>query len=67
MRRLAPLVRARPGEGAHHRAVEGLKVLAAIGSDPALLHLRRIAQPVPFKALQARAGSGSPRWPPNWG
>ncbi|GLW74857.1 hypothetical protein Kpho02_71540 [Kitasatospora phosalacinea] len=56
VRRLAPLVRAWPGEGAHHRAVEGLEVLAAIGTDTALLHLHRIAQRVPFKALKARAG-----------
>ncbi|MGW0910413.1 WGR and DUF4132 domain-containing protein [Streptomyces sp. NPDC002784] len=55
VRRLTPVVRAWPGESAHHRAVEGLNVLAAIGSDVALLHLHGIAQRVPFKALKTRA------------
>ncbi|MFD0531331.1 DUF4132 domain-containing protein [Kitasatospora arboriphila] len=53
--RLTPVLRAWPGEGAHHRAVDGLEVLAAIGSDVALLHLHGIAQRVKFKALKARA------------
>lgn len=53
--RLAPVIRAWPGENAHHRAVEGLDVLAAIGSDAALLQLHTIAQRVRFKALKARA------------
>ncbi|MBO1418355.1 WGR and DUF4132 domain-containing protein [Streptomyces sp. FH025] len=55
VRRLTPILRAWPGEGAHHRAVDGLEVLAAIGSDVALLHLHGIAQRVKFKALKARA------------
>ncbi|MFE5918463.1 DUF4132 domain-containing protein [Streptomyces sp. NPDC056468] len=55
VRRLTPVLRAWPGEGAHHRAVEGLNVLATIGSDVALLHLHGIAQRVPFKALKVRA------------
>ncbi|WP_327270247.1 DUF4132 domain-containing protein [Streptomyces sp. NBC_01218] len=55
VRRLAPLVRAWPGENAHHRAVEGLTVLAAIGTDTALSHLHAISQRVPFKALKKRA------------
>ncbi|MGW1956580.1 DUF4132 domain-containing protein [Streptomyces sp. NPDC001920] len=55
VRRLTPVLRAWPGEGAHHRAVEGLNVLAAIGTDVALLHLHGIAQRVPFKALKVRA------------
>ncbi|MCL2555141.1 MAG: DUF4132 domain-containing protein [Actinomycetia bacterium] len=55
VRRLTPVLRAWPGEGAHHRAVEGLAVLATIGSDVALLHLHGIAQRVPFKALKVRA------------
>ncbi|MFF8591097.1 DUF4132 domain-containing protein [Streptomyces sp. NPDC015220] len=55
VRRLTPVLRAWPGEGAHHRAVEGLDVLAAIGTDVALMHLHGIAQRVPFKALKARA------------
>ena len=55
VRRLAPVIRAWPGESAHHRAVEGLDVLAAIGTDTALSQLHGIAQRVPFKALKARA------------
>ncbi|BAJ25978.1 MULTISPECIES: DUF4132 domain-containing protein [Kitasatospora] len=56
VRRLSPVLRAWPGEGAHHRAVDGLEVLAAIGTETALRHLHLIAQRVPFKALKARAG-----------
>jgi hypothetical protein len=55
VRRLTPILRAWPGEGAHHRAVEGLNVLATIGTDVALLHLHGVAQRVPFKALKVRA------------
>jgi hypothetical protein len=55
VRRLTPLVRAWPGEGAHHWAVDGLGVLAAIGTDVALMHLHGVAQRVKFKALKARA------------
>ncbi|NEC63441.1 DUF4132 domain-containing protein [Streptomyces sp. SID9727] len=53
--RLTPVIRAWPGENAHHRAVEGLDALAAIGSDVALLQLHGIAQRVKFKALKTRA------------
>ncbi|MFF3957879.1 DUF4132 domain-containing protein [Streptomyces sp. NPDC001890] len=56
VRRLTPLIRSWPGESAHHRAVEGLDVLAAIGTDVALLHLHGISQRVKFKALKVRAG-----------
>ncbi|MFB7370782.1 DUF4132 domain-containing protein [Streptomyces sp. NPDC056222] len=55
VRALTPIIRAWPGEGAHHRAVDGLDVLAAIGTDVALLHLHGIAQRVKFKALKLRA------------
>ncbi|MGW0391859.1 DUF4132 domain-containing protein [Streptomyces sp. NPDC003042] len=55
VRGLTPVIRAWPGEGAHQRAVEGLDVLAAIGTDTALLHLHGIAQRVKFKALKLRA------------
>lgn len=55
VRRLDPVIRAWPGEGAHKRAVDGLHVLAAIGSDVALVHLNRIALRVKFAALKARA------------
>jgi hypothetical protein len=55
VRRLAPIVRAWPGEGGHSRAVQGLDVLAAIGTDVALMHLHGIAQKVKFKGLRTRA------------
>jgi hypothetical protein len=54
--RLAPLVRAWPGESQHQRAVVGLECLRTIGSDTALMQINGIAQKVKFKALQARAG-----------
>lgn len=54
-RRLAPRIREWPGESAHQRAVTGLDMLAAIGSDVALMHLNGIASKVKFKALQDRA------------
>lgn len=54
-RRLAPKIREWPGEAAHARAVSGLDVLAAIGSDMALMHLNAIANKVKFKGLQDRA------------
>jgi hypothetical protein len=53
--RLAPLVRAWPGESQHPRAVLGLEVLRAIGTDTALLQINGIAQKVPFKGLKAKA------------
>ncbi|MGF1425324.1 DUF4132 domain-containing protein [Kitasatospora sp. LaBMicrA B282] len=55
VRRLTPIVRDWPGQGAHRRAVEGLDVLAGIGTDVALLHLNSLAQRVKFKALKERA------------
>jgi len=54
-RKLAPLVRAWPGESQHARAVSGLDVLGAIGTDVALMHLHGIAQKVKFKGLQEKA------------
>ncbi|ROZ74313.1 DUF4132 domain-containing protein [Ramlibacter sp. WS9] len=54
-RRLAPRIREWPGESAHARAVTGLDLLAAIGTDVALMHLNGIAGKVKFKALQERA------------
>ncbi|MFI5845785.1 DUF4132 domain-containing protein [Catenuloplanes sp. NPDC051500] len=55
VRRLAPVIRAWPGEGGHSKAVTGLDVLAAIGTDVALMHLHGIAQKVKFKGLKDRA------------
>lgn len=54
-RRLTPLIRKWPGEAAHARAVLGLDVLAAIGSDVALMHLNGIAEKLKFKGLQEKA------------
>ncbi len=54
-RRITPLIRAWPGESQHARAVLGLDVLGAIGSDVALMMLNGIAQKVKFKGLQERA------------
>ncbi len=53
--RLAPRLREWPGEAAHARAVLGLEVLAAMGSDVALMHLNGIAAKVKFKGLQDKA------------
>lgn len=55
VRSLSPLIQAWPGESAHQRAVAGLDVLSDIGTDVALMHLYRISQKVPFKALRAKA------------
>jgi len=54
-RRLTPLIRAWPGESAHARAVTALDVLAAIGTDVALMLLNGIAQKLKFKGLQDKA------------
>ncbi|MEV5827363.1 DUF4132 domain-containing protein [Spirillospora sp. NPDC052242] len=55
VRRLTPVIRAWPGEGGHAKAVNGLDVLAAIGTETALMHLHGIAQRVKFKGLKTRA------------
>jgi predicted DNA-binding WGR domain protein len=55
VRRLSPVIRAWPGEGGHTRAVQGLDVLAAIGTNVALMHLHGISQKVKFKGLRERA------------
>ncbi|QXJ20345.1 DUF4132 domain-containing protein [Actinomadura graeca] len=55
VRLLTPVIRAWPGEGGHKNAVNGLGVLAEIGSDVALMHLHGIAQKIKFKGLQAEA------------
>jgi hypothetical protein len=54
-RALAPLVRQWPSERASARAVVGVDVLEAIGSDVALMQLNGIAERVKFPALQERA------------
>lgn len=53
--RLAPLVRDWPGQSAHARATLGLDILAALGSDAALMQLNAIAEKVKHAGLQSRA------------
>lgn len=53
--RLAPLIREWPGQSAHARATLGLDILAALGSDAALMQLNGIAEKVKHAGLQARA------------
>jgi hypothetical protein len=53
--KLSQLIRIWPGESLHQRAVEGLKILAQIGSDTALMQLNGIAQKISFKALKRKA------------
>jgi predicted DNA-binding WGR domain protein len=53
--KLSPMIRAWPGESQHQRAVAGLEVLRAIGTDTALMQLNGIAQKVQFKGLKQRA------------
>nr|WP_062331658.1 DUF4132 domain-containing protein [Herbidospora sakaeratensis] len=55
VRRLTPLIRVWPGEGGHARAVTGLDVLAALGTEVALMHLHGIAEKVKFTGLKNRA------------
>ncbi|AXE38459.1 DUF4132 domain-containing protein [Acidipropionibacterium virtanenii] len=55
VRMLSPLIRAWPKEGGYRRAVNALPVLAAIGTDIALMHLHRISRKVPSKPLRAQA------------
>ncbi|MEV6636349.1 DUF4132 domain-containing protein [Actinoplanes sp. NPDC051470] len=56
VRRLTPLILAWPGEGGHAKAVTGVSVLAAIGTDVALMHLHGIAQRAKFRGLKTAAG-----------
>jgi predicted DNA-binding WGR domain protein len=53
--RLTPKIREWPGESAHARAVAGLDILNAIGTDLALMSLNAIANKVKFKGLQEKA------------
>ncbi|MEV4001134.1 DUF4132 domain-containing protein [Actinomadura sp. NPDC049753] len=54
-RRLAPVIRAWPGENGHHKAVKGLDVLALIGTEASLMLLDGISHKAPFKAIKKRA------------
>ncbi|BAL93138.1 hypothetical protein AMIS_79180 [Actinoplanes missouriensis 431] len=55
VRRLTPLILAWPGDGGHQKAVTGVNVLSAIGSDVALMRLHSIAQRAKFKGLKVAA------------
>ncbi|TNE91007.1 MAG: DUF4132 domain-containing protein [Deltaproteobacteria bacterium] len=52
---ITPMIRRWPGEAAHARAVLGLDVLRAIGTDVALMHLYGISQKLKFKGLKNKA------------
>jgi len=54
-RRLAPLIKAWPQENLFARAEQGLDVLAAIGTDVALMHVYQMSQKLKSKALQEKA------------
>ncbi|MEU5152696.1 DUF4132 domain-containing protein [Glycomyces sp. NPDC021274] len=56
VRLLAPLVAKWPGESQHQRAVKGLKVLGAIGTEAALRAIDQIAEKAKFAAIKAEAG-----------
>ena len=53
--KLVPLVRAWPGDGGHARAVIGIDVLRAIGTDAALIGIHGMAEHLKFDALQELA------------
>ena len=55
VRRLAPRVRAWPGESAAARALTGLDILAAIGSDLALMQVNAIGDKSKFNKLRKHA------------
>ncbi|MEM6954189.1 MAG: DUF4132 domain-containing protein [Myxococcota bacterium] len=54
-RELTPFIRRWPGESQHKRAVNGLDVLAEIGSDTAMMCLNGVAQKIKYKGLQRQA------------
>jgi hypothetical protein len=54
-RKLTPILKKWPGEGLHSRAVLGLDVLTAIGTDVALMHLYGLSQKLKFKGLKKKA------------
>jgi hypothetical protein len=56
VRVLAPLVAKWPGESQHQRAVKGLKVLGAIGTETAMRAVQSIARKARFDAIRWEAG-----------
>ncbi|MEW2352951.1 DUF4132 domain-containing protein [Spirillospora sp. NPDC029432] len=55
VRRLTPVIRAWPGDNGHSKAVTGLDVLTAIGTETALMHLNSIAQRVRYQGIKRQA------------
>ncbi|MFG3341479.1 DUF4132 domain-containing protein [Glycomyces sp. NPDC048151] len=55
VRTLAPLVAKWPGENQHQRAVKGLKVLGAIGTETAMRAVQSIAEKAKFDAIRWEA------------
>ncbi|WP_344487485.1 DUF4132 domain-containing protein [Glycomyces endophyticus] len=55
VRALTPLIGRWPGENQHHRAVKGLKVLGAIGSEAALRAIQGIGEKAKFAAIKLEA------------
>ncbi|MCC3764338.1 DUF4132 domain-containing protein [Glycomyces sp. TRM65418] len=55
VRVLGPLVATWPGESRHQRAVTGLRVLGAIGTETALRAINRIAEKAKFDRIKAEA------------
>lgn len=55
VRRLVPFINAWPGKSGQARAVTGLRVLAAIGGEIALMHLHTIAGKTKYASLRTEA------------
>ncbi|MBO3733251.1 DUF4132 domain-containing protein [Glycomyces niveus] len=52
---LAPRIREWPGQNQHKRAVTGLEILGAIGTETAMRAIQTISEKVKFKALKEEA------------
>ncbi|MEU5875791.1 DUF4132 domain-containing protein [Glycomyces sp. NPDC047369] len=52
---LAPLIGRWPGENQHHRAVKGLQVLGALGTETALRAIQSIGERAKFAAIKEEA------------
>ena len=57
VRGLTSRIRVWPGEGQHKRAITGLEVLGAIGSEAALRAVHGISEKVKFEALKEKAST----------
>lgn len=55
VRKLAPILKAWPGDGGHARATTGLEILAKMGSDVALMHIYGMSQKLKYKGLKRKA------------